>query len=179
MTCRKVRRLIPLAAGDVRDDLVDLEPRRAAAFRTHLAACPACRAELEAFRAVLTGIRDAARAEGVAGWTEAEWQAVMARVRAEANGTIPAPARVVMSAFAPRWAAASAVGVVLGLIVMGVLFRGPSPRPDTATAAGESALLAAGAGEQDRLTMTLVSPETGLQIVWTFDKNFDWKGDRQ
>jgi hypothetical protein len=175
MTCRKVLRLIPLAAGDVRDDRVDLGPRRAAAFRAHTAACPACRAELEAFRAELAGIRDTARAEGVAGWTEAEWQTTMARVRAEANGT----AGVVGPAYAPRWAAASAVGIVLGLVVMGVLFRGPSPRPDTATPAGESARLAAGAGEQDRLTMTLVSPETGLQIVWILDKNFDWKGDRQ
>jgi hypothetical protein len=27
--------------------------------------------------------------------------------------------------------------------------------------------------------MTMVSPETGLQVVWILDKNFDWKGDRQ
>jgi anti-sigma factor RsiW len=172
MTCRKVRRLIPLAAGD------DLGPRRAAAFRAHLAACPACRAELEAFRTELTGIRAAARAEGVAGWAEAEWQAVMARVRAEASGTAPSPARSAGPAFAPRWAAASAIGVVLGLVVMGVLFHGPAPRLDTVSGTG-SASIAAGPGEQDRLTMTLVSPETGLQIVWILDKNFDWKGDRQ
>lgn len=171
MTCRKVRRLIPLAAGD------DLEPRRAAAFRAHLAACPACRAELAAFRAELAGIRDVAKAEGIAGWTEAEWKATMARVRAEANGSTPSSARAAGPAFAPRWAAASAVGIILGLIVMGVLFRGPAPRPDSAPGAG-SASLAAGSGEQDRLTMTMVSPETGLQIVWILDKNFDWKGDR-
>jgi anti-sigma factor RsiW len=168
-----VRKLIPLAAGE------DLVPRRAAAFRAHLAACPGCRAELEAFRADLAGIRAAALAEGLAGWTEAEWRAAMARVRMETKGAAPSPARAAGPVFAPRWAAASAIGVVLGLVVMGVLFRGPSPRPDTAAPAGESTLLAAGAGEQDRLTMTLVSPETGLQIVWTFDKNFDWKGDRQ
>jgi anti-sigma factor RsiW len=173
MTCRKVRRFISLAAGD------DLEPRRAAAFRAHLAACPACRAELEAFRADLAELKAAARAEGVAGWTEAEWKATMARMRAEANGTVPSPAREAGPAFAPRWAAASAIGIVLGLVVMGVLFRGPSPRPDTKASAGGSGPVAAGSGEQDRLTMTLVSPETGLQIVWILDKNFDWKGDRQ
>jgi anti-sigma factor RsiW len=172
MTCRKVRRLIPLAAGD------DLGPRRAATVRAHLAACPECRAELEAFQADLAGIRTAAVAEGLACWTDSEWQTAVARVRAEANGTAPSPARVVGPAFAPRWAAASAIGVVLGLVIMGVLFRGPAPRPDTASGAG-SASIAAGPREQDRLTMTLVSPETGLQIVWTFDKNFDWKGDLQ
>jgi len=175
MTCRKVRQLMPLAAGD---DRVDLGPRRAAALRAHLAACPDCRAELEAFRTDLAGIRTAARAEGLAGWTEAEWQAAMDRVRKEAKGTASSPARAAGPAFAPRWAAASAIGVVLGLAVLGVLFRGPAPHPDSASGAGESARLDAGAAEQDRLTMTLVSPETGLQIVWILDKNFDWKGDR-
>jgi predicted anti-sigma-YlaC factor YlaD len=170
MTCRKVRQLIPLAAGD------DLGPRRAAAFRAHLDACPGCRAELEAFRAELAGIRAAAK-ETVADWSGSEWGALMGRVRAEAQGT--GPRRAAGPVFAPRWAAASVIGAVLGLVVMGVLFRGPSPRPDTAASAGERTLLAAGPGEQDRLTMTLVSPETGLQIVWTFDKNFDWKGDQQ
>jgi anti-sigma factor RsiW len=173
MTCRKVRKLIPLAAGD------DLGPRRAAGFHAHLAACPACRTGFEAFRADLAELRAAARSEGLAGWTEAEWKTAMARVQAEAKGAAPSQGHAAGPAFAPRWAAASAVGIVLGLIVLGVLFRGPSPRPDTANPAGENALLAAGAGEQDRLTLTMVSPETGLQIVWTFDKNFDWKGDRQ
>jgi anti-sigma factor RsiW len=172
MTCRKVRNLIPLAAGD------DLRPRPAAAVRAHVAACPACRAELEAFRAELAGLKAAARAEGIAGWTEAEWKAAMARVRADANGTAPSPVRAAGSAFAPRWAAASAIGVVLGLVVLGGLFRGPSPHPDAAAGPAE-ALVTARTGEQDTLTMTMVSPETGLQIVWILDKNFDWKGDRQ
>jgi hypothetical protein len=28
---------------------------------------------------------------------------------------------------------------------------------------------------QDRLSVTLVSQETGLRVYWTFDKNFNWK----
>jgi anti-sigma factor RsiW len=171
MTCRRVRRLIPLAAGD------DLGPRRATAVRAHLAACPACRGELETFRADLAELKASARAEGVAGWTEAEWSALMARVGTEAKGTAPSPARVAGPDFAPRWAAAAAMGVVLAFVVMGVLFREPSPRPDTA--ASDSTGAAVATGEQDRLTMTMVSPETGLQIVWILDKNFDWQGDRQ
>jgi hypothetical protein len=97
----------------------------------------------------------------------------------ETKGAAPSPARAAGPVFAPRWAAASAIGALLGLVVLGVLFRGPSPHPGRAFPAGESASLATGAGEQDRLTMTMVSPETGLQIVWILDKNFDWKGDRQ
>lgn len=172
MTCRKVRKLIPLAAGG------DLRPRPASAVRAHVAACPACRAKLEEFRAALAGIRAAAEAEGVADWTGPEWDALMARVAAEAKPREAASVRAAGPAFRPRWAAASVIGAVLGLVVLGVLFRGPSPRPDTA-AGSAKALVAEGTGEQDKLTMTMVSPETGLQIVWILDKNFDWKGDRQ
>jgi len=30
---------------------------------------------------------------------------------------------------------------------------------------------------QDAVTIRLVSPETGLQIVWVLNKNFEWKGE--
>jgi anti-sigma factor RsiW len=172
MTCRKVRKLIPLAAGG------DLRPRRAAAVRAHIGTCPDCRADLEAFRAALEGIKTMAKAESVAAWTEGEWKAAVARAVSAAPEPKPLSGRSIGPAWAPRWAAASVLGIVLGLIVMGVLFRGPSPRPDTAAGTG-GPLLAAGTGEQDRLTMTIVSPDTGLQVVWILDKNFDWKGDRQ
>ncbi len=32
---------------------------------------------------------------------------------------------------------------------------------------------------QEVVTVTYVSQETGLQIVWFLDKNFEWKGDQQ
>jgi len=172
MTCRKVRKLIPLAAGD------DLRPRPAAAVRAHVAACPACRAELESFRAALAAVRAAARAEAVGDWTESEWRSLMARAASEAKAAGQAPEGAARPAFQPRWAAASVIGACLGLVVLSMLFRGPSQSRDAMTAAA-GLPAAAGAGGQDTLTMTLVSPETGLQIVWILDKNFDWKGDRQ
>jgi hypothetical protein len=33
------------------------------------------------------------------------------------------------------------------------------------------------AGGQDVLSVTLVTKDSGLQVVWFFDKNFEWKGD--
>jgi hypothetical protein len=33
------------------------------------------------------------------------------------------------------------------------------------------------AAGQDVLTVTMVSQETGLQVVWFFNKDFEWKGD--
>ena len=33
--------------------------------------------------------------------------------------------------------------------------------------------------KQDVISVTMVSPESGLQVVWFLDKNFDWKGENQ
>lgn len=170
MTCRTIRRLMPLAAGD------DLRPRRARAFRAHIDACPACREELRAHRAALAALRTAAKSEGVPDWTEAEWRALMARAAGQTGtGRVgeEAPAR---SAFRPRWAAASAAGALIGLAVLALLFRGPVPGPAGRTGANGTALAAGG---QDFLSVTMVSRETGLQIVWFFDKDFDYKGENE
>lgn len=172
MRCRKVRRLVPLAAGG------DLRPRQAAAFRAHADACPGCRAELERFRADLAAITAEARAGDVPGWSETEWSALMGRVRSEASlGRTGACGRAGL-ARRPRWAAASAFGAVIGLAVLFILFKtGPGPgRKAAATGAGP---VASEAKPQEVLTMTMVSPETGLQIVWFFDKNFDYEGEKE
>jgi len=72
----------------------------------------------------------------------------------------------------PGWAAASAAGVLIGFVILSVLFRGSVPGPvRTASPAA--------AHEQDVVSMTMVSPETGLQIVWFLDKNFDYKGEQE
>jgi hypothetical protein len=170
MTCRKVHRLIPLAAGD------DLRPRLAAAMRAHIARCPGCRSELETFREALAVIKAEARAGGVADWTDGEWRTAMAAVAAEArresrtpgHGAVPSPRR--------RWAAAAAIGAFAGLVLMGVLFKGPA----VSRGGPEGLALAARTPkEQDRMSITLVSPESGLQVVWFLDKNFEWEGDRK
>ena len=172
MTCRKVRKLMPLFAGD------DLRPRLARAVRAHIDACPGCRAELEGFRAALAEAKAAARAASVPEWGGSEWNVLMARVAAEAKGTGKAPAGAGMRVPRPSWAAASALGAVIGLAVLSVLLRGPSPRPNAATAT-EGTLIASENPRQDRISITMVSPETGLQVVWFLDKNFDYKGEQE
>jgi anti-sigma factor RsiW len=157
----------------------DLRPGSASAVRAHIDACPGCREELEGFRAAMAEIKAAARADSVAEWNEGEWNALMARVKSEGTSEVGAAAsgrggRV----FRPSWAAASVLGAFLGLVVLNILFRGPSSRLQTMRAEGDKPV-AAEAGKQDRLTMTLVSPESGLQVVWIFDKNFNWKGDQE
>jgi anti-sigma factor RsiW len=172
MTCRKIHKLIPLAAGE------DLRPRQARAVMSHIDACPACRKELADFRRAMGEIRAAANAERAAEWNSGEWDALMSRVNeaadeARAGEGRKAPGRVLW----PRWAAASALGAFLCLIVLGVLFKGPALR--TQGSRGSQTTNASAASRQDKLAITLVSPETGLQVVWFLDKNFDWKGDQE
>lgn len=171
MTCQKVRQLVPLAAGG------DLPRRRARAFRAHLDACPGCRAELERFRADLAAIAAEAKAAGVGDWREPEWRALMARVRSEASGAGPATAGRRSAGRWPRWAPASALGAVAGLALLFAILGGPGP--ERTAPAGDGSGRASEAKPQDVLTMTMVSPETGLQIFWFFDRNFDYKGEQE
>jgi anti-sigma factor RsiW len=172
MTCRKVRKLIPLATGD------DLRPRPKRAAERHIDACPGCRREYEAFRAALAEIKAAAKAQDDSGWSEAEWSTVMARVAAAAEGAGKVSRGVARPAFSPRLAAASALGAILSLVVLGLLFRGPTPQPGRAPS--DSALvIASDKTRQDKVSITLVSPETGLQVVWFLDRNFDYQGEQE
>ena len=156
MTCRKAKKLIPLYAGD------DLRPRLLAAVRAHVDSCPACRKELGEYRQVLTRLKAAAKAESVPDWSEGEWQALAARFKP----TAPEEKRPAFLA-RPRWAAASVLGAFLGLTVLTMLFKdGNLGSRKTATA-----------GEPSVVSLTLVSQETGLQVVWFLDKKFEWKGD--
>jgi hypothetical protein len=170
MTCRKARKLMPLAAGD------DLGPRRARAFRAHVEACPGCRKELEALRAALGAFRTAAREEGVPDWTEGEWKALMVRATAGGQDGREAKENVGGPAAWSRLAAASAMGALLGLVVLSVLFKTPGTMPERTTAGAAIPGEPAAPREQDVVSVTMVSQETGLQIVWFFDKTFDYEG---
>ncbi len=174
MTCRKVRKLMPLFAGD------DLGPRRTRAVRSHVDACPACRRELGELREALAWIKAAAKEEAVPDWSEGEWKALMVRAAGETQGSRKGKRSAGARVAWPGWAAASAAGVLIGLVVLGVLVRGPVPRPEGRFAAGgRTGEPAAAAREQDVVAMTMVSQETGLQVVWFLDKNFDYKGEQE
>jgi len=79
----------------------------------------------------------------------------------------------------PGWAAASAAGVLIGFVILSVLFRGSVPGPARTASPAVPAALADPGRAQDVVTLTMVSPETGLQIVWFLDKNFDYKGEQE
>jgi anti-sigma factor RsiW len=156
MTCRKAKKILPLYAGD------DLRPRLLAAVRTHVDSCPACWKELTEYRESMSRLKAAAKAESVPDWSEGEWRALTARFRPADPGE-KRPAFLAR----PRWAAASVLGAFLGLAVLTMLFKDGNLGPRETSTAGEPSVV----------SLTLVSQETGLQVVWFLDKNFDWKGD--
>jgi anti-sigma factor RsiW len=157
MTCRKAKTLLPLYAGG------DLRPRLKAAVRAHVDTCPVCWKELEEYRQSMSRLKAAAKAESVPDWSEGEWRALTDRFRPEATGE-KWPAFLAQ----PRWAAASVLGVFLGLAVLTMLFKDGNLGQRETSAAGEPSVV----------SLTLVSQETGLQVVWFLDKNFEWKGDK-
>ena len=58
----------------------------------------------------------------------------------------------------------------------GLAAPGTANQPSASKRGGPTAA-APDSSKQDVLTMTLVSPDTGLQVVWVFNRNFDWKGE--
>jgi anti-sigma factor RsiW len=157
MNCRKVMKLMPLCAGN------DLPPRLMTAVRAHVDSCPACWEELAEYGESLSRLKAAAKAESVPDWSEGEWRALAARFKPAGPGE-KRPAFFAR----PRWAAASVLGVFLGLAVLTMLIKNGNLGPREASAAAEPSVV----------SLTLVSQETGLQIVWFLDKNFEWKGDK-
>ena len=157
MTCRKAKKLLPLYAGG------DLRPRLLAAVRAHVDSCPSCWKELAEYRESLSRLKAAAKAESVPDWSEGEWRALAARFRPADPGE-KRPAFLAR----PRWAAASVLGTFLGLAVLTMLFKDGNLGPRETSTAGEPSVV----------SLTLVSQETGLQVVWFLDKNFEWKGDK-
>lgn len=156
MTCRKAKKLMPLYAGG------DLRPRLMTAVRAHVDSCPACWQELAEYRESLSRLKTAAKAESVPDWSEAGWRALAARFKPAATET-----RRPDFLGRPRWAAASVLGGFLGLAALAMLFKDGDLGPrEISAAAGPSVV-----------SLTLVSQETGLQVVWFLDKNFEWKGD--
>jgi hypothetical protein len=59
------------------------------------------------------------------------------------------------------------------LAALAMLVLRPPSGPEGTALAGRAA------GDQDVVSVTMISQETGLQVVWFFDKNFDYKGERE
>lgn len=176
MRCRRARKILPLLAGG------DLSPNKASRLERHLSSCPACRAELGELRASLEAVKSEARADTAPAWDESNWAGLTRRIAAE-----PAPRRLgprlgplpIPSPALTAGVSAVALIAVLVFVFKGNVFRsGSEPSIPARATAALGAPGAAASSAQDRLSVTLVSQETGLRVVWIFDKNFEWKGEQ-
>ncbi|MGZ7065651.1 MAG: anti-sigma factor family protein [Candidatus Aminicenantales bacterium] len=157
MTCAKVKKSLPLLAGD------DIPARKVRRLLAHIDSCPLCRKELDEYRAALGRVKAAAREDRVEDWSDPVWKGLLARITAEKMAKkSPAPG------FRPRWAMASGLAALILLAMLTLVFRNSIFRPEgTAQPPGPEVV-----------SVTMVSQETGLQVVWFLNKNFEWKGDK-
>lgn len=164
MTCRAARKALPLLAGD------DLGPRKAAKVRAHVATCPSCRREADAYAGLRSAARALARADAPPAWSEAEWRAAVRGAVASA----PAPRRRIAPFLKPSLAYGLAVALTLGGAAVTLQSLRPHRRPEAALAA----VLAPPSGPVLRepagphLTRVTVDPKDGrVRLVWRFGRD--------
>lgn len=203
MTCKMVKKFLPLLAGG------NLAARKERKLLAHLDRCPGCREELEGYRNAIERVKAAARQESAGDWSGAEWKALMARATAQGTEKAGSPAGLRPRWALASGIAAVILLAALAFLFRDAIFgsRGtvaerqaavvkkeepkaapakPAP-PKPAGEKGKSVpvvqpeFLAKNAAQerQDVLSVTMVSQETGLQVVWIFNKNFEWKGDQK
>jgi hypothetical protein len=167
MKCRKVQRLLPLLAG------AELPESKIPSVRAHIEECSRCRKDYEKY-AILVSQTRAWFAENKTEWQEQEWQRVV-RTAIE-QGTEKKTAMVPWP-FPKVWAYALMASV---MFLMTVLIVRPPVVERTGLGPGytEMARMEKPGGmekmeEQEVVSMTMVSRETGLKIVWVFNKNFN------
>lgn len=158
MKCHKIRRLLPLMAGS------ELPESQAPMVKSHLEGCPRCREEYETY-VFLIGRTRKWFAEDRIGWKDEEWEqtvrSVVNQASAKKKSLVPWP-------FPKAWAYAVMAGVML--LATTLIVRPPFVEQfGLAPRSGSEVRME----KQEVISMTMVSKETGLKIVWILNKNFN------
>ncbi len=172
MTCRWTKKHLPLLAGN------DLSQNKALKVKAHLERCPDCRKESEEIVAALAAAKGLARQEALRDWADAEWRQMLRFVTAADVERRPWTVRLVQKP-------AFAFGLALLIFAAGALWLEkrlplrPEERGALQARSQTTAQRPEESAGQDVLSLTIVSQETGLKIVWFFNKNFEWKENPQ
>jgi predicted anti-sigma-YlaC factor YlaD len=157
MNCKKIRMYLPLYVG------ADLSPKKDKEVRAHLDTCDECQKEYEAYvRSVKTAKKWLNGSE--VAWGEGEWRRTFRSVAAEKSKSLPG--------FAPwpfkkgwAFAAMAVVMVVFVFFITRPLYLGVDDFPGQAVLSKRH--------PQDVVSMTMVSKDSGLKVVWILNKNFN------
>jgi len=172
MTCRGIKKYLPLLAGN------ELSRKKALKLKAHLERCPGCRKEAEEISAALDAAKGLAQKEALRDWTDSEWRQMLRSVTAADMERKQWGGRLVQKP-------AFAFGLALLLFAAGTLWLHkklpwrPEERGVLQARSQTAAQRPKESAGQDVLSMTIVSQETGLKIVWFFNKNFEWKENPQ
>lgn len=167
MKCQKVRQLLPLLAGS------ELPESQIPSVRSHLNTCSRCQEDYEKYAFLIDETRKWLAEEKIE-WEEKEWQKsvqlAVASGLSKGTSMIPWP-------FSRAWAYALMVGVMLLLTTFVVRppfleHIGLTPRY-VDMAVMEEWETSGKLEKQEVVSMTMVSQESGLKIVWFLNKNFN------
>jgi len=169
VNCKKVRRLLPLMAGS------EIPKPKILSLKAHLEECSKCRQEYDSYVLSLEKAKEWL-AKDRKDWEESDWQQALQRAikdkKPEVRPLVPWP-------FKKVWAY-SFIGIVVVALTLLFIIR-PSIMQKKMGLGSEkftqeqAQLLRSfqEESEQDVVSMTLVSKETGLKIVWFLNKNFE------
>lgn len=158
MKCQKIKQLLPLLAGS------ELPESQISSVRAHLEGCLQCHREYEKYT-FLVGQTRKWLAEDKVEWEEKEWretiQSVVNHGSKRKTSLVPWP-------FPRAWAYALMAGVMI--LITTLVVRPPFVKQIGLT---PKYVNVTGADKQEVISMTMVSKETGLKVVWFFNKNFN------
>ena len=169
MNCKKVRCLLTLVAGS------EIPQSKILSLKAHLEKCPECRQEYDSYILSLEKTKEWL-AKDRKDWEESDWQRTLQRAlkdkKPEVSSFVPWP-------FKKAWAY-SLMGVLTVALTLLFIIR-PSIIPKKMGLGSEKfteeqvQLFRSSPEEskQEVVSMTIVSKETGLKIVWFLNKNFE------
>ena len=168
MNCKRVRKYLPLYINS------ELSLKKEKKVQTHLGYCVDCQKEYEAYDRSLKTAKEWLE-DSVVTWKDEDWKRIVIKALREtsesSSGFEPWP-------FKKRWAFAlmGAVMVVLVFFITRPLFldiehfSGQATLEERHSQHGKGAVVES---PQDVVSMTMVSKETGLKVVWVLNKNFN------
>ena len=169
MNCKKVRRLLPLMAGS------EIPKPKILSLKTHLEECSKCRQEYDSYVLSLEKAKEWL-AKDRKDWEESDWQQALQRAikdkKPEVTPLVPWPFKKV---WAYSFIGMLVVALILLFIIRPSIMQKKMGLGSEKFTEEQAQLLRSfqEESEQDVVSMTIVSKETGLKIVWFLNKNFE------